>query len=52
MRATEKGAAEFRRIAMTHGASIAARMATLTDAELSQLRDLTAKLRRPIDDDC
>ena len=52
VRATEKGAAEFRRIATTHGASIAARMATLTDAELSQLRDLTAKLRRPIDDDC
>lgn len=45
VRATELGAAEFRRIATTHGASIAERMSSLTDAELAQLRDLTAKLR-------
>ena len=52
VRATDRGATEFRRIATAHGASIAARMATLTDAELAQLRDLTAKLRTPATPDC
>ena len=50
VRATDEGAAAFRRVATAHGASIAARMSTLTDAELAQLRDLTAKLRRPDSD--
>ncbi|WP_404434517.1 MarR family transcriptional regulator [Microbacterium lacus] len=45
--ATDRGAAEFRRLATAHGASIAERMSILTDAELAQLRDLTAKLRTP-----
>lgn len=47
VRATDAGAAEFRRLATAHGASIAERMSILTDAELAQLRDLTAKLRTP-----
>lgn len=45
VRATEAGAASFRRIATIHGASIAERMSRLSDEELRQLRDLTAKLR-------
>lgn len=44
--ATETGAAEFRRLATAHGASIAERMSVLSDAELAQLHALTAKLRR------
>ena len=47
VRATDAGAATFRRLATAHGASIAERMSLLTDAELAQLRDLTAKLRKP-----
>lgn len=43
--ATDAGDAAFRRIATTHGASIAQRMSILTDEELAQLRALTAKLR-------
>jgi DNA-binding MarR family transcriptional regulator len=46
VRATEQGAAAFRRIATVHGASIANRMSLLSDDELAQLRDLTAKLRQ------
>jgi len=46
VRATEKGAAAFRRVATTHGRSIAQRMSVLTDEELAQLLSLTAKLRR------
>jgi DNA-binding MarR family transcriptional regulator len=45
VRATDEGAAAFRRVATAHGASIAGRMSTLSDAELAQLRDLTTKLR-------
>lgn len=43
--ATEKGAAEFRRLATAHARSISTRMSRLSDDELSTLRDLTAKLR-------
>lgn len=43
--ATEEGEAAFRRVASTHGQSIAARMSVLTDAELAQLRALSDKLR-------
>jgi DNA-binding MarR family transcriptional regulator len=43
--ATEAGAAAFRRLAATHGETIADRMARLDDSELEQLRALTAKLR-------
>lgn len=50
--ATDEGARLFRGIASAHGASIADRMSQLTDDELCQLRDLTAKLRRPRIDDC
>ncbi len=46
VRATEEGAVLFRRIAASHARSIAERMALLDDDELTQLRDLTAKLRR------
>lgn len=50
VRATEEGAAAFRRIASNHAASIAERMSLLTDDELAQLRGLTEKLRtRPTD---
>ncbi|WP_439592816.1 MarR family winged helix-turn-helix transcriptional regulator [Microbacterium sp.] len=49
VRATEEGAASFRRIATAHGRSIADRMSQLSDGELAQLRDLTAKLRKPAD---
>jgi DNA-binding MarR family transcriptional regulator len=50
VRATEEGAMAFRRIASTHAASIADRMSLLSDDELNQLRDLTAKLRKPLPD--
>jgi len=43
--ATEAGSAAFRRIATSHGRSIAARMSVLSDDELTQLERLTAKLR-------
>jgi DNA-binding MarR family transcriptional regulator len=46
VRATDAGAALFRRLASAHGRAIAERMSLLTDDELSQLRDLTAKLRK------
>lgn len=45
VRATADGAAAFRRVASAHGRSIADRMSLLSDEELAQLRDLTAKLR-------
>ncbi|WP_375385072.1 MarR family winged helix-turn-helix transcriptional regulator [uncultured Microbacterium sp.] len=47
VRATEEGATAFRRVALAHGKSIAERMSLLDDDELAQLRDLTAKLRKP-----
>lgn len=46
VRATDAGAAAFRRIASAHGRAIAERMSLLSDDELAQLRDLTAKLRK------
>lgn len=52
VRATEAGAAAFRRVALAHGKSIAERMSQLNDDELAQLRDLTAKLRTPPRPDC
>ncbi|GAA1683666.1 MarR family transcriptional regulator [Microbacterium lacus] len=45
VRATAEGAGAFRRVASAHGRSIADRMSLLSDEELAQLRDLTAKLR-------
>lgn len=45
VRATDTGAAAFRKLAVVHGVAIAERMSVLTDAELAQLRELTAKLR-------
>lgn len=45
VRATDIGLAAFRRVATTHGRSIAERMSVLTDAELAQLQALTSKLR-------
>jgi DNA-binding MarR family transcriptional regulator len=45
VRATPAGAAAFRRVASTHGRSIAERMSLLNDDELAQLLELTAKLR-------
>ncbi len=45
LRATEKGASTFRRLATVHGRTIAERMSVLSDDELSQLQSLTAKLR-------
>lgn len=45
VRATEAGVAAFRRVSTVHGRNIAERMSVLTDAELSQLHALTAKLR-------
>jgi DNA-binding MarR family transcriptional regulator len=45
VRATEAGAASFRKVASAHGRSIAERMSLLSDEELAQLRDLTSKLR-------
>jgi len=47
VRATEKGANAFRKVATAHGRTIAERMSRLSDDELAQLRDLTAKLRTP-----
>jgi DNA-binding MarR family transcriptional regulator len=44
--ATDAGASLFRRIASAHGRAIAERMSLLSDDELAQLRDLTAKLRK------
>jgi DNA-binding MarR family transcriptional regulator len=49
VRATDEGIAIFRAIAVQHGHSIVARMSVLDDAELAQLRDLTAKLRGVVD---
>lgn len=46
VRATDAGASLFRRLASAHGRAIADRMSLLDDAELAQLRDLTAKLRK------
>lgn len=46
VRATDAGAALFRRLASSHGRAIAERMSLLSDDELTQLRDLTAKLRK------
>lgn len=46
VRATDAGVAAFRRVATTHGTSIAERMSVLSDAELAELEALTAKLRR------
>ena len=45
--ATDEGAAAFRVLALKHGSAIAERMSVLDDAELSALRELTAKLRTP-----
>lgn len=45
--ATDAGASLFRRIASAHGRAIAERMSLLSDEELAQLRELTAKLRKP-----
>lgn len=50
--ATDQGASLFRKVAATHGRSIAERMSTLSDSELEQLRTLTAKLRGPRAADC
>ena len=46
VRATDTGAAAFRRLASQHGRAIAERMSLLSDDELAQLRELTAKLRK------
>jgi len=43
--ATDTGASAFRQVAAAHGRSIADRMASLDDDELSALLTLTAKLR-------
>ena len=45
--ATDEGTATFRRIASSHGRAISERMSVLSDSELAQLRELTAKLRKP-----
>ena len=45
VRATDEGLLAFRRVATTHARSIAERMSVLSDAELSDLQTLTAKLR-------
>ncbi len=50
--ATDAGASAFRRVALAHGASIVDRMACLDDDELTQLKELTAKLRRPEEPGC
>ena len=50
--ATEEGATMFRRLAATHGRAIAERMSVLDEGELAQLRQLTAKLRKPRPADC
>ena len=44
--ATDEGARAFRELATRHAVTVAKRMSVLTDDELAQLRDLTAKLRR------
>lgn len=46
VKATDAGAALFRRVAGAHGRAIAERMSLLSDDELQQLRELTAKLRK------
>lgn len=46
VRATDAGSSLFRRLASAHGRAIAERMSLLSDDELAQLRDLTAKLRK------
>ncbi len=46
VRATDAGSSLFRKLASAHGRAIAERMSLLSDDELSQLRDLTAKLRK------
>lgn len=43
--ATPEGARLFHEIARRHAVTLSTRMAVLTDEELTQLRDLTAKLR-------
>lgn len=45
VRATDRGAAAFRALAVVHAHSIAARMHRLDDDELAELQRLTAKLR-------
>ena len=45
VRATEEGAAAFRRVATVHGRTISQRMSVLSDDELAQLKAITAKLR-------
>jgi DNA-binding MarR family transcriptional regulator len=49
VRATAEGAGVFRRVASSHGRSIADRMSVLDDDELALLRDLAAKLRKPLE---
>jgi DNA-binding MarR family transcriptional regulator len=44
--ATDEGARAFRELATRHAVTVAKRMSVLTDDELAQLRDLTAKLRQ------
>lgn len=46
VRATTQGSRLFRNVARVHAATIAQRMSVLSDDELHQLRELTAKLRR------
>lgn len=46
VKATDSGASLFRRVASAHGRAIAERMSLLSDDELQQLRELTAKLRK------
>lgn len=46
VRPTAGGASLFRSVASRHARSIADRMSCLTAAELTSLRDITAKLRR------
>jgi DNA-binding MarR family transcriptional regulator len=45
VKATDAGASLFRKLASAHGRVIAERMSLLSDDELTQLRDLTLKLR-------
>jgi DNA-binding MarR family transcriptional regulator len=52
VRATDEGVARFRVLAAAHATRISERMAVLDDAELAQLRELTAKLRTPRPADC
>ncbi|KQZ85081.1 transcriptional regulator [Microbacterium sp. Root166] len=46
VKATDAGASLFRKLASAHGRVIAERMSLLSDDELTQLRDLTLKLRK------